>query len=398
MAASERASPLLAIALGTVGLVAASAVAIVLLSPGPADPTPQQELDAEREYRKLVDGAAPLVEQGRLAEAIRLYDEFLRTQARNASTWVKAKEGRDALIKKIGGLFEKDMREFAALAEKARYREALAVLERMIPYAIEDYLKEVLKERERLLERFDRQARDRYHGVEIEFRKLMTARDHAGALRRIARLPVEEGELPREWFQAPGVDYAQLAAAVKDLGIDRIFAIAEPRLLVVRDVRDVETSRLVLFDLLCAAYGVSLRRDVERGFGYIVRDGHEIRRLRSFDDRGGVPSIRDGRWFVRTAEGEELELRFETLDLEDLGNLAIRGADSDLARCTEAAKRDPRLPLKLGVVAMFTPGDASARAALAHFSEAADPRRPARTPLAELFLKLYQGRRSGQGR
>lgn len=389
----EPASPLLAIALGAAALIAAAAVAIVLLSPGPADPTPQEERDAERERRKLADAAKPLIDQGRLAEAIRLYDEFLKARDRRSAHWTKAKEERDALLKTIRARFERDIREFASLAENARYPEALGVLERMTPYAIEDMLKQVLAERERLLAMFDRQARDRYHALQSEFRKLMVARDHAAALRWIARLPLGEAELPREWFQAPGVDYVQLAAAVKDLAVDRIFAIAEPRLLVVGDVRDVETSRLVLFDLLCAAYGVSLRRDVERGFGYIVRDGHEIRRLRSFGDRGGAASIRDGRWFVRAFDGQELELRFEALDIEDLRNLAVRGADPDLARCTEAAQRDPRLLLKLGVVAMFAPGEAAARAALQHFTQAADARNPARTPLAELFLKLYQGRR-----
>lgn len=389
----EARSPLLAIALGAAAVIAATAVAIIVLSPGPGDPAPQEEREAERERRKLVDAAKPLVDQGRLAEAIRLYDDFLRTRDRRSHHWRKAKEERDDLLKTVRARFEKDIREFASLAESARYPEALGVLERMIPYAIEDILKEVLRERERLLGLFDREARDRYHAMQSEFRKLMAARDHAAALRWIARLPIEEKEFPREWFQAPGVDYVQLGAAVKDLAVDRIFAIAEPRLVVVADVRDIETSRLILFDMLCAAYGVSLRRDVERGFGYIVRDGHEIRRLRSFGDRGGVPSIRDGRWWVRAYDGEELELRFESLDVEDLRNLAVRGADSDLARCAEAAQRDPRLPLKLGVVSMFAPGETAARAALHCFTQAADPRNPARTALAELFLKLYQGPR-----
>jgi len=395
----ERGSPLLAVALGTVGLIAASAIAIVMLSPGPSVPVSREEEQVEREYKKLAATVAPLVDQGRLAEAVKAYDDFLKGQERKVPAWARAKEERSDLIKKITALYEKDRRQVSVHVEKGEFREALGVLERMLPYAIEEVLKDVLAERERVLSTFDTQARDYYHKVTGEFRKRMVARDPAAALQWVnERLLTAEGlpaELRPEWLQVPGLDYPALRAAVKDADVARIFELAEPRLLVARTLMGMETSRLILFDLLCAAYALSLRRQYEAGFGYVLRDRHEIRRLKTFQDRGGVPSVRDGKFIVRTQSGEELVLRFETLALEDLRNLAVRGAHSDIVRCKEAAERDPRLLLQLGVLGMFVPAESSMHEALAHFTAASDSRNPARNPLADLFLQVYQVRVTG---
>ncbi len=395
----ERGSPLFAVALGTVGLIAAAAVAIVALSPGPSVPTSREEEQVEREYKKLAGTVAPLVEQGHLAEAVKAYDEFLKGQERKAPAWSKAKEERSDLIKKITTLYEKDRKQVSLHLEKGEHREALGVLERMLPYAIEDVLKDVLAERERVLSAFDTQARDYYHKVTGEFRKRMIARDPAAALQWLKETLLKPEALPAEiraeWLQAPGLDYAALRDAVQHLELPRMFDLVEPSLLVARDLRGMETSRLILFDLLCASYVLSLRRQVDAGFGYIVRDRHEIRRLKTFQDRGGVPSIRDGKWIVRTQSGEELHLRFETLALEDVRNLAVRGAHGDMVRCKEAAEKDPRLLLQLGVLGMFVPAEASTHEALAHFTAASDSRNPARNPLADLFLQIYQVRATG---
>ncbi|HLG41976.1 MAG TPA: hypothetical protein VI643_01330, partial [Planctomycetota bacterium] len=295
---SERGSPLLAVALGTVGLIAAAAVAIVVLSPGPSVPTSRAEEQVEREYKKLSGAVRPLVEQGRLAEAVKAYDDFLKGQERKAPAWSKAKEERSDLIKRITSLYEKDRKQVSQHIEKGEHREALGLLERMLPYAIEEVLKDVLAERERVLSTFDTQARDYYHKVTGEFRKRMIAREPAAAIQWLKeRLLTTEGlppEIRAEWLQVPGLDYSALRAAVKDVNVSRIFELVEPRLLVARDLMGMETSRLILFDLLCASYGFSIRRQVETGFGYIVRDRHEIRRLKTFQDRGGVPSIREG--------------------------------------------------------------------------------------------------------
>lgn len=419
-----------AVAFVAVGFVGAVSVAVLLIHPSPETPPTPAERRAREVHDRLHRIVDPLVQQGELAAAMKHFDTF-PVSLLNTPTGRKVQEERQALLKRIHERFSKAWAGIIRLEAEGKHRETLSRLEEMLAYAVGDLRERVLEKRRRILEIFETRARAHYHRVfagtrpdDPAFLKDMVARDFSSALNRMLDL-VGSGPIPkdlqRERFRLEGFDYDRLQAAADAADLDLLMDLVEPRLVLVRTPLEMDTPHLILFDILCGAYGASLLRAAREGLEYFRRDGAWLQ-WATWKNREGKPERSGGGWQVRFRDRTTCPIDPRTLALQDLFRLASRGSDPDPRKAVSASMNDSRLLLKMGVVSMYTPGDENLALAHTLFERAATPLQPPpvlpgslrtlsppgpwlrelsgpppangpqnRSPLSELFLRISRG-------
>lgn len=344
---------------------------------------------ATRAYLSVKLAADSKIKEGKLADALREYKRFPREFLDSEEGKQIEREQMD-LVKQIQERFKKDREELTKLIVNnpggENFDAALALIELMEPYCYDVLLRDIMQEKQRIVEFQDRQARDLYLKVQSEYRARMDKRLFSEALQWMHDF-VDHAPLPpgirRSWLQSRGVDYAQIRDAVQKNDYTRMAVLIEPHLALLGKVQDMDTARMILFDLLCAAYACHGQAEALKGIQYFAEDRTPL----TTPNIPGAVSIQmiDGKYFFVGQTGNKKEIPPpSTMDPDELKPFMERAMHRRLEQAVGLWEKDAGFMMRLGVLYMFSPSPRDYLRAAHCFRTAATLKHPA----ARIFLDV----------
>jgi hypothetical protein len=367
-------------------------VVFLLLKSDPTDTKVDSEdpkARASKAYVTVKLTADARIKEGKLADALREYKKFPREFLDTPEGKQIEKEQMD-LVKQIQERFKKDREALTKLIindpNGENFDAALALIDQMEPYCYDVLLRDIMMEKQRIVDFQDRQARDLYLKVQSEFRGRMDKRLFFEALNWmhdfLDHAPLPPG-IKRSWLQFRGVDYAQIKDAVQKGEFAKLAILIEPHLALLGKVQDMDTSRMILFDLLCSAYGCQAQSDAQTGMRYFMEDKTPL----TTPNIPGAVTIQtiDGKYYFVGQTGNRKQIPpVSTMDPDELKPFMERSLDRRLEKAVGAWEKDSAFMMKLGVLYMFSPSPRDYLRAAHCFRTAAT----LKLPTARVFLDV----------
>lgn len=332
--------------------------------PSIAPPDPK-DVQAAAEWKKFEPQIRALRERGRWGEAVRKYGEFPRDLLFETSTGRKIQQEREELLRAIAERYREDWAELAKMLvgapgeprQNPAYAQALALLARIEEYATDDLLPKVLDEKRRIQATLDALTRDYLHRVRQGFIGRMKQRRYSEALDWVlSGLLTTQPPPPieRSWLLLPGLDYAELAREIREKRYEDAAARLAPHLVTLGSLAEVETPRLVLFDVVCGAYACLGEKLGSEGLRRAALF-EEVWQLRSVAPEPGRLSLRGETPIMTLSSGETRPVEISSISPAELGALAGRAVAEGREEAREKALQDPSLCLARAALLLYSP-------------------------------------------